>query len=162
MVNEEPKETDLKKEQPKKNVHSILARSYFLFFLLFLVGVFLDLLFNLKIPDAVFTLPTGFILILFASLLILWSQKTSRNLSKENLSKENFRKGPYRFTRTPTHLGLFFLILGFGIIINATFIVLSTFISFILTKLIFLKEEEKFLEQKYGAPYLEYKKVVRF
>jgi protein-S-isoprenylcysteine O-methyltransferase Ste14 len=162
MENEELKNNTSNIEQPKNNVHGILARSYVCCFLLFLGGVFLDLIFNFRIQNFVFMIPIGFGLILLASVLILWAQKTSRNLSKENLTKENFSKGPYRFTRMPTHLGLLFLMLGFGIMVNAIFIIISTIISFVLAKLFFLKKEELILEQKYGTPYLEYKKQVRF
>ena len=52
--------------------------------------------------------------------------------------------------------------LGFGLVANAIFIIVTTVISFVLTKFIYLKKEEAILEKKYGAPYLEYKKAVKF
>ena len=162
MEKEDQKENILEINQHKNKVHIILAHSYSVFLSLFLVGVFLDLIFNLKILNFSFILPIGVAFIFLASLLILWAQKTSRNLKKENLTKETFFKGPYRFTRSPTHLGLFFLTLGFGLIVNGIFIVISTIISFAITKLVYLKKEETILEKKYGAPYLEYKKAVKF
>ena len=162
MEKEDQKENILEINQHKNKVHIILAHSYSVFLSLFLVGVFLDLIFNLKILNFTFILPIGVAFIFLASLLILWAQKTSRNLKKENLTKETFFKGPYRFTRSPTHLGLFFLTLGFGLIVNGIFIVISTIISFAITKLVYLKKEETILEKKYGAPYLEYKKAVKF
>ncbi len=61
----------------------------------------------------------------------------------------------------PTHWGLFALMFGFGFIINATFIITTTLISFLLTKFIFLNKEEKILSQKYGDKYIEYKKDVK-
>ena len=149
-------------DQSKNRVHVILARSYSIYFLFFIVGVFLDLVFNLKILKLSFLVSLGAILIFFASLLIFWAQRTSRNLKKETLTKESFSKGPYRFSRNPTHWGLFLLMLGFGFIINAIFIVIFAVISFILTKVIYLKKEESILERKYGAPYREYKKTVKF
>lgn len=149
-------------EQHKDKVHKILAHSYTVFFLFFLAGVFLDLIFNLKLLDFSFLAPVGAIFIIFASLIIFWAQKTSRNLKKEILTKETFYKGPYRFSRAPTHWGLFFLMLGFGIMTGAFFIIISTIFSFIFTKLVYLNKEEAILEKKYGAPYLEYKKMVKF
>jgi len=106
--------------------------------------------------------PMGISLIFLASLFILWAQKTSRNLKKENLTKESFYKGPYCFTRSPTHLGLFLLMLGFGIMNSSTLIVIFSIFSFIITRLVYLQKEEKILEKKYGAPYIEYKKLVQF
>jgi protein-S-isoprenylcysteine O-methyltransferase Ste14 len=146
----------------KYNIHKVLAHSYTVFFLLFLVGVSLDMIFRLKIFSSPAMAPLGSIIIIFATVLIFWAQMTSRNLKKENLTRESFCKGPYCYTRSPTHWGLFLLILGFGIITNALFVILSSIISFIVTKLIFLKKEEEILAEKYGAPYLEYKKSVRF
>ena len=67
----------------KDKVHIVLAHSYSVYFLLFLAGVFLDLIFNLKIFNFPFMMPLGVVLILLATLLIFWAQRTSRNLNKE-------------------------------------------------------------------------------
>lgn len=156
---------------PHKNkVHKILAHSYLAYFILFLIGVFLNLIFSAQnesvLGEKFFTNPfmvlVGLLFLIFGTFLILWAQKTTRNFKKDVISKETFYRGPYCHTRSPTHLGLFFLMLGFGIIANAVFVILFTLISFIVTKLIFLEEEEKILAEKYGAPYLEYKKLVKF
>ena len=155
-------------EQSDKNrvqihgVHQILAHSYVLHLFLFLLGVVLDLIFNLKFFSGSWVMPFGFSFLIFGTFLTLWAQKTSRNLNKNNLSKETFSQGPYRYTRAPTNLGLLFLVLGFGLIINAFFVILSAFISFLISKFVFLAKEEKILTLKYGTSYLEYKKIVKF
>lgn len=146
----------------KDKVHRILAHSYSAYFIFFLGGIFLDLIFQLKIFEFSAMVLIGVLLMFLASLLILWAQKTSRNLRKENLTVKSFCKGPYRITRSPTHWGLCFLMLGFAIMTGAVFIIISTMLSFIFTKFIYLRKEEKILEKKYGAPYLEYKKTVKF
>jgi protein-S-isoprenylcysteine O-methyltransferase Ste14 len=151
-----------KGENPYKDkVHVILAHSYSVFFFLFLIGIFLDFIFPLKIFQSVVFILVGASLLIFASGLIFWAQKTSRNLSKENLSRRTFSRGPYRLTRSPTHWALLLLLGGFGLMVNATFIVLSALLSFLVTKLVFLPEEESILLKKYGTPYLEYKRSVR-
>ncbi len=162
MEKGEQKEKILEISQDKEKVHIVLANSYSVFFLLFLVGVFLDLIFNIKILNFSFMLPIGMVLIFLATLLILWAQKTSRNLKIENLTKGTFCKGPYCFTRSPTHWGLFFLMFGFGIMINAVFVIIFSIISLIFGKFVFLKREETILEKKYGTPYMEYRKSVKF
>ena len=146
----------------KEKVHTVLAYSYLFYFIALLIALFLDFIFSFRIFDQTLILPVGILFLLFGSLLILWAQKTSRSLNKENVTKETFSHGPYYFTRTPTHWGLTFLMLGFGIIANAVFIVLFAIISFVISKFVFLKKEETILAQKYGVPYLEYKKSVRF
>lgn len=141
-------------------VHKILAHSYTLYFILFLIGVSLDFIFPIKIFASSVMVPTGIVFLMFASFLILWAQKTSRNLDIKNLSKESFYKGPYRYARSPTHWGLFLLMFGFGIIANALFVILSTLFSFLISRFIFLKKQENILAEKYGTHYLEYKKQV--
>lgn len=153
-------EIKLNNSEHKDKVHGVLAHSYSAYFACFLVGVLLDLILKLRIFDFPYMQEVGIVLIILASILILWAQKTSRNLKKETLTKNSFLKGPYVYTRSPTHWGLFFLTLGFGIMTGAVFVVISTIISHLISRLIYLRKEEMILEKKYGAPYLEYKKSV--
>lgn len=152
----------INQKQPREyRVHKILAHSYTLYFALFLVGVCLDFTFKFKIFTSSTMVPIGIVFLIFASFLIFWAQKTSRNLDIKNLSKESFYQGPYRYARSPTHWGLFLLMLGFGIIANALFVILSTLISFLISRFVFLRKQENVLALKYGTPYLEYKKSVK-
>lgn len=146
----------------KTSVHKILAHSYAMHFILFLIGVSLDIVFKFKIFTSPIMAPIGVILLILGSVLILWAQYTSHNLNTENVTKETFCHGPYCYTRTPTNFGIFFIMLGFGMIANAFFVILSSLISFVVAKFIFLEKEEKALAAKYGAPYLEYKQSVKF
>lgn len=143
------------------NIHSVLAHSYGVSFALLVVGLFFHFFYPIKISSYNFTFLLGFVFLFFATILIIWAQKTSRNLDKGNLNKQSFCKGPYSYSRMPTHFGLVFLMLGLGLIINSVFVVLFTIISFIVSKFFFIKKEEDLLLEKYGAPYLEYKKSVR-
>jgi len=145
----------------KGRVHRVLAHSYTVYFILFLIGVFLDFFFPIKIFTNSFAVLAGVVLLIFASLLIFWAQKAGRDLKKvENVETKHFFRGPYCYTRHPTHWGLFFLMLGFGIIANTLFVILSTIISLISSKAFFLRRQERILTQKYGDVYTEYKKQV--
>ena len=146
----------------KNNVHYILARSYTFYFIAFLAGLFFDYIFPVKVFKSASAIPIGFALLVLASLLIFWAQKTSSTLEKNNITKETFCRGPYCYTRSPTHWGLLLLMLGFGIITNSLFIIIFTAISFVVTRFVFIKKMESHLLEKYGAPYLEYKKMVKF
>lgn len=151
------------KEYPKhRTVHHVLAHSYSFYFILLLIAVILDFLYPIKLFENSMIMPLGFVFLGVATILIFWAQSTSRKLDRENLTKESFCKGPYCYTRTPTHWGLFVLVLSLGLILNAFFVVLFTIVAFIFTRFIFIKEQEKLLESKYGTPYLEYKKTVKF
>lgn len=151
------------KEPSGYTVHHVLAHSYSFFLTLFLFGFFLDLVFPIKIFSSSIMASVGWLFLISSTVLIFWAQKTSRNLDDvKKIKTETFCHGPYCYTRSPTHFGLFFLTLGFGILINAFFVVLFTLISIIITKVIFIKKEESILAKKYGSPYLEYKKIVKF
>lgn len=148
---------------PKKNeVHRILAYSYLIYFIFFLAGLFLDLLFSFQVSSNSFMLATGIFFLILGTLFIFWAQKTSRRLNTTNLSKEVFYRGPYRFTRSPTHWGLFLLLLGVGMVLNGFFVMVFAFLAFLISKFTFLNKQEKILAEKYGEPYIEYKKTVKF
>lgn len=143
-------------------VHAALAHSYFFNLLFLVIGIVLDFLFPLKLFSHPSITYIGVVFLVLATALIFWSQHTTRNLHEnDTLTKEAFCRGPYCYTRTPTHWGLFVLILGFGVVLNAFFVVLTTVLSFVFSKFIFLKKYDRALEEKYGAPYLEYKEEVR-
>jgi protein-S-isoprenylcysteine O-methyltransferase Ste14 len=119
-------------------------------------------MFPIEIFEKVTMASIGTVFLLIGTILIVWAQKSSLKLQKENMSKETFLRGPYRYTRSPTHLGLFLLMLGFGITANALFLIVFSVLSFFITKFVFIKKEEQILAEKYGTPYLEYKKSVKF
>jgi len=75
---------------------------------------------------------------------------------------EHFCRGPYCYTRIPTQWGLFFLMLGFGIVANALFVILFTILAFFISKFVFMGEHDRILVEKYGDAYAEYKKLVKF
>ncbi|MFZ2149955.1 MAG: methyltransferase [Minisyncoccia bacterium] len=152
---------EIRTTEQGQSVHKILAHSYISIFMFFLVGVCLDLFLNLKIFSSQIVVGWGILFLALGTVLIIWAQKTSRSLKKEVITKETFCRGPYCFTRSPTHWGLFLVMLGFGMVVNALFVIIMSIISFVFTKLTFLREEEKTLAEKYGAPYVEYKKSVR-
>jgi len=149
--------------RPQNSVHKVLAHSYSIYLVLFLIGFYLDLVFKFKIFTNTVLLPVGFVFLFLASIIILWAQKTGRDLKKfKEVKAEHFCRGPYCYTRIPTQIGLFLLILGFGIITNSFFIVLSTIVSFLVFKFIFMGKHEKILTEKYGNAYTEYMKAVKF
>ena len=143
------------------NVHNVLAHSYVSYFVLLVFGLLIHLFFPIDIYNHPLVGYLGFALLFLATLLILWAQTTSRKLDIKNINTELFFHGPYCYTRMPTHWGLFFLMFGFGLMINSLFVVLFTFIFFIITKLSFIKREEAILVAKYGQAYEKYKASVR-
>lgn len=155
MLNPEGKKLDV-------SIHAILAHSYMAYFILFLLGILFHVVFLTKISNSSFIVFLGFLLLFLGTVLVFWAQHTSRKLDNNNITKDSFCRGPYCYVRMPTHLGLFSLMLGLSLLVNSFFIFLLAFVSFFLNKFYFIKKEETFLSNKYGTPYLEYKKAVRF
>jgi len=162
MENKDEKDTIMEDILDGTMVHRVLAHSYFVYFLFLVLSVVLDIIFHIHAFESSFTVPAGFVILILATILIMWAQNTSRNLNIENINKDTFLHGPYCYTRSPTHYGLFLLMLGFGLVANAFFVIMFTIVSLLITKFFFLKKEENLLEKKYGDAYKEYKKLVKF
>jgi protein-S-isoprenylcysteine O-methyltransferase Ste14 len=148
--------------EAKIKSHKILSTSFMFYFALFVVGILVDLIFPTQLFKNMYISYLGLVLIILGSFLIFWLKINSKKIKKEVLEKGNFSKGLYRYTSIPTHWGMFLLILGFGIMINAFFMVIITTISFFVTLPVFLKMQKNVLTEKYGEQYKEYKKTVRF
>ena len=152
----------MEKQVHRKRVHHVLAHSYVVYFMALIFGLVFSAFVPIKFFFSVILMNMSGIILLLSSVLILWAEKSSKKFNKENLNRKSFMNGPYRFTRNPTNLGLFLSIISFGIIVNSVFIILFCLIAFLFSRLVFLKNEEKILTLKYGAPYIEYKKIVKF
>ena len=150
-----------------KTVHYVLAKSYFLFFVAVLVGMFLDVLYPLQISANNPPVLLGGVMILLGTFVIAWAQKTSRagaterKDNTETLTHEHFLQGPYKYLRSPTHAGLTLLVVGYGLLSNELFVVLTTIVFAVISRVVYVARQEKMLEDKYGDSYKEYKSKVK-
>lgn len=145
-------------------VHLVLSHSYTVFLLAVILGVIFDVL----VPTSFFAsylfqyIGVGFIVL--GSILIYWAQRTTNCTKKEELEKgqlvRDFARGPYKYSRNPTHIGIAIMTLGLGLIINSIFSIIFVIVAFLITKNIFIKKEEALLEKRYGDDYCNYKKKV--
>jgi protein-S-isoprenylcysteine O-methyltransferase Ste14 len=148
----------------RPRVHKILANSYLSYLLALFFGLILSAIFPSRIFTENYMLNISAVVLFLATGLIFWAQKSTRKFKKqkENLTKRSFKNGPYKYTRHPTNLGLFFSLLSFGVIINSVFVILFSIFAFLLARLVFARKEESLLAKKYGNAYLEYKKEIKF
>lgn len=144
-------------------VHFILSHSYTVFMLAVVLGLILDVFIPVEIFHKSIYQYIGIVMIILGSIVIYWAQSTSNCTKKEEKAgaSRNFARGPYRYNRSPTHIGLSVMTLGLGFILNSAFSILLVIIAYCVTKMIFLKKEEILLEKKYGEIYCAYKKKVR-
>lgn len=147
-------------------IHIVLAHSYIVYFLSLLIGLAIDVFWRFRFVSPPAEL-LGAVLIIAGPVLIMWAQRTSEKLVVKRICDRNgicaadFRKGPYAFTRSPTNFGLFLMIIGFGFVLSSFSIIITTVLALVLTRVLFLRKEEKLLEEKYGEAYREYKSQVR-
>lgn len=157
--------SEAKKGAHKKSVHHVLARSYFAFFMSVVVGIGLHSLY----PADLFPVPQrefGMLIILLSTMLIIWAQTTSNKGRQEryqsaNLTHEHFLRGPYKYLRSPTNVGLTALVVGYGFLINSLMLVISVIVFAIVIRAVLIPKEERILESRFGDSYREYKKRVR-
>lgn len=149
-------------------VHIVLAQSYLVYLVAIVVGFALDIV--KPIPFSFPALmPLGMLCIMFGTFLVIWAQKAAHKSEKarndsatEKICRDHFCVGPYVFTRSPTQYGLSFMALGLAFVYGSFFMVIFTGIAFLLGRFVFIRKQEFHLERKYGDPYVEYKKHVKF
>ncbi len=154
---------NLNKKHISGIVHVLLSHSYAMFFCTVVLGVIFDIIFSIRVFNNIAYEYLGLALIFFGTLLIYWSQSTTRSVGKA-ISQERdvnfFLHGPYKYTRNPTNFGLTLSVLGLGFLIHSLFSVIFMVIAYIISKLVFMKKQDLILKERYGDVFDEYKKKV--
>jgi len=136
---------------------------YFLIYLLLTIGLH----FILPVIQLIHT-PYKFIGILLLGIGIWLNMWTDGLFKKKNTTVKPFEKssalileGPFRFSRHPMYLGMVIVLLGVAIILGSLITFLVPIAFFITMQIVFIRHEEKALEQTFGQEYLDYKNRVR-
>jgi protein-S-isoprenylcysteine O-methyltransferase Ste14 len=70
-------------------------------------------------------------------------------------------RGPYRFTRNPMYVGMTAVQVGIGLFVDSLWVIGLAAVSLLVVHLIAVLPEEKYLAEKFGAPYEDYLRRVR-
>jgi len=107
----------------------------------------------------------GFLLLAIALGLIVW---TAILMSRAGTTPNPTRPttalligGPFRFTRNPMYLAWELIVFGVGLAANAPWVMVMAVPAALLTRRLVIDKEERYLESKFGAEYLNYKSRVR-
>ncbi len=125
-------------------------------------GVFLEFI----IPTKMFPPHTaqiiGAVLVVLATVVILWSQKTSAEFRKREKQGEarSFSKGPYRWSDNPTSFSLALLVIGFGFMLNSLMIVALSAVGYWLSYMVYERRKKILMEEHYKDDYINYKKKI--
>lgn len=154
-------------ETPGLLVHETLAQGYLLYAAAVVVGLAADLAYPVRFSFA-FQSFAAVALMLAGTVLVYWAQRASGRTAvrrqggeTQAVCADNFCVGPYVFTRSPTQYGLALLVAGLAVLYGMTFLLAAGVIAFLVGKFVIIRKEERHLAEKYGEPYLEYKKKVK-
>jgi len=145
-------------------IHQVISNSYITFLLAISSGAIFDAIIPIRILNNFIFQYIGFTMIVLGPLFTYWAQKSS-DIAKKNVTIKklpvSFEHGPYKYTRNPSYLGVFIMIIGLGFMANSIYIIVFGLVAYFIVKFIFIKKEEKLLSLKYGQVYLDYKKKVK-
>jgi len=71
------------------------------------------------------------------------------------------RTGPYRLSRNPIYLAFTLFQLGIAIRANSLWLLATLVVALVLIHFVVIPTEEQYLERRFGAEYLDYKRSVR-
>jgi protein-S-isoprenylcysteine O-methyltransferase Ste14 len=138
-----------------------------IFFACLGAGVFLDYLFPLPVVRCAWTfrIVLGCFLIVASCLIAisafraLINNKTPFDPAKSTVKL--VREGSFRLSRNPLYLALLLLLGGIAVLRCSLWLVFTLIILFILLERFAVRPEEKYLTEKFGDDYLDYKASVR-
>lgn len=154
-------------EQDIKDTPGVVLPPPLIFAALLAAGLLLHRAFPVHfLPHAqAVRLLTGLPLLGISGILALWSFQVMRQSNTSvDCNKPTTKivvNGPFRFTRNPLYVSLLLLYAGIAILVNTLWCILLLPVLFVIFNRGVVNREEKYLEQKFGEEYLQYKKRVR-
>jgi protein-S-isoprenylcysteine O-methyltransferase Ste14 len=90
-----------------------------------------------------------------------WFRRTGQDPKPWTPSPELIVRGSYRYSRNPMYLGMTLAVLGIALLAGRQWMALLALCALAATHFTAVLPEERYLAEKFGAPYLEYKARVR-
>jgi protein-S-isoprenylcysteine O-methyltransferase Ste14 len=142
---------------------SLISYAPAIFFAVLLVGVVIHINAPTPFLPIIIGWGVGVALLLVAPVVTLWALRVRRTLYIPVMERTctNFDVGPYRTSRHPVYVGLLFMFIGFGLVINSLIMMLLALILFVFFTAFVIPEEESELGKQCPEVYLDYKKHVR-
>jgi protein-S-isoprenylcysteine O-methyltransferase Ste14 len=142
-----------------------LARPPVIYAAAILTGVLVHLGWPLPFLPPAFATPLGVLLVVVAIALFSYAVRkfqTAGTPVPGNLPTTVIvRSGAYRFSRNPIYLAFSIFQLGIAIWANSLWLIGTLAVAVAVMALVVIPREERYLEAKFGADYLDYKRSVR-
>jgi protein-S-isoprenylcysteine O-methyltransferase Ste14 len=128
-------------------------------------GTVLDVVWPLPFLPRALAPPVGSSLVMIAMALFSYSIRQLRAAGTpvpgNRPTTVIVRTGPYRVGRNPIYLAFSLLHLGIAILVNSLWLIATLIAAVAMMALVVIPREERYLEGKFGAEYLDYKAAVR-
>ena len=129
------------------------------------LGGALQLVQPLPFVPPTLALPLGASLVVIALVLFVWSiltfKKAGTPVPGNQPTTAIVGTGPYRLSRNPIYVAFSLLVLGAAVWLNSVWLLATLVAAMTLMHFIVIRREEAYLERKFGAQYLDYKRTVR-
>lgn len=130
------------------------------------IGFLVQWLAPVRMPDGLRpVMLAGYVVIAAALGLMAWSLTgmlragTTPNPTRPTTAL--LTHGLYGFTRNPMYLAWELVVIGVGLAANAPWVILMALPAAFLTRRLVIDKEERYLETKFGAEFVDYKSRVR-
>ncbi|WP_043232867.1 isoprenylcysteine carboxylmethyltransferase family protein [Bosea sp. LC85] len=127
-----------------------------------LVGLALDWLYPLRF--LALEMPAGAlggILFLAGLALLVWAATSFRRAGTQIPTTQPTTaivdQGPYRFTRNPIYLGMFFGLIGLAVAVNSLWLLVLLLPFYVVIRYGVVAREEAYLDRKFGEVYRAYR-----
>jgi protein-S-isoprenylcysteine O-methyltransferase Ste14 len=142
-----------------------LVRPPFVYLLSLLSGTLMHLAVPWRLFPARLALPLGVPLVVLAIALFSYAvgkfRAAGTPVPAQQPTTTIVRTGPYRFSRNPIYLAFSVLQLGIAIWVNSAWLLVTLAGAVALMNFVVIPKEERYLERKFGAEYMDYKASVR-
>jgi protein-S-isoprenylcysteine O-methyltransferase Ste14 len=151
-------------DAPRSTANLGLVRPPFVYLVSLAAGLLIQLMKPFPFLPRTFATPVGAALVIVAIALFGYSVAKFRAAGTPVPAREPtttiVRTGPYGFSRNPIYLAFSIFQLGIAIWVNSVWVLATLVGAVALIHCVVIPKEEHYLEQKFGAPYLDYKASV--
>ena len=129
------------------------------------LGLLLHWFWPVKLLPAAVNVPIGVIVVLAAVALFISAVRTFRKAGTPVPGNQPtttiVRAGPYRFSRNPIYLAFTLVQIGLAAWVNSLSMLITLIPAVALMSFVVIPREERYLDARFPAEYLPYKRAVR-
>jgi protein-S-isoprenylcysteine O-methyltransferase Ste14 len=111
-----------------------------------------------EFPGVILMFAGGVLAILCIGVFVVYGKGTAAPFDPP---REFVAVGPYRYVRNPMYIGGWIVLIGFGLYQHSISILIFSLAWILLAHIFVIFAEERWLEERFGDGYIQYKKSVR-